>query len=266
MLDRLDLVKETEHVINWIKDYFVNNGNKNTKAIIGISGGKDSTVAAALCVKALGADRVLGVLMPQGEQKDIDDARRVCEILNITSIEINIENTCAELYQALDKGIYKDINETVVYNKAVTTNLPARIRMTTLYAVAAECGGRVCNTCNYSENYIGYSTKYGDHAGDFAPLHQYTVSEVIEIGKILDLPHELLYKAPADGLTGSTDEDNLGFTYKTLDKYLLEDVVPDFDTYRNIMERYQRNKHKLIYMPICTRKNSIIHNYLKGSK
>ena len=248
--------EECEHIINWIKEYFVKNG-PDSKAVIGISGGKDSTIAAALCVKALGKEKVVGVLMPQGIQIDIDDARKVCETLDIQSYEIDIDNTCAELYQALDKAINNGANTTVVVNRAITTNLPARIRMTTLYAVAAEVGGRVCNTCNRSENYVGYSTKYGDHAGDFAPLEEYTVRELLAIGDALDLPYDLVHKTPADGMCGSSDEANLGFSYELLDAYILDGVIPEYEALKKIEQAHSRNLHKLhsIHIPHCCRLN-----------
>ena len=239
--------EEIEHIVDWIKHYFVRNG-ADSKAIIGISGGKDSTIAAALCVKALGADRVIGILMPEGVQSDIDDARKVCEILGIKSYVVNIGKTCDCLYQAINMGCDE---KAVVLNQAVTTNLPARIRMTTLYAIAAAVGGRVCNTCNRSENYVGYSTKYGDHAGDFSPLSHYTVRELLVIGDALDLPHDLIHKTPADGMCGSSDEDNLGFTYEELDAYLLEDISPKYESLKLIEQAHARNKHKLINIPAC---------------
>lgn len=252
----ITIEEEIENIIDWIKEYFVKNGAES-KAIIGISGGKDSTIAAALCVKALGKDRVIGVLMPQGIQADIEDARRVCKELDIKSYEINIDDTCAALYQSLDKGLYENENDSVVLNKAIYTNLPARIRMTTLYAVAAAIGGRVCNTCNKSENYIGYSTKYGDHAGDFAPFEEYTVKEILEIGDALCLPYDLVHKTPSDGLCGSSDEANLGFTYETLDAYLLDGVVPEYETLKRIEQAHARNLHKIhsIQIPHCCRLN-----------
>ena len=235
--------KQIEHICDWIKKYFINNG-PDSKAIIGISGGKDSTIAAALCVKALGADNVIGILMPEGNQSDIEDARKVCEILNIRSYEINIKDTCDSLYHAIDKGY--DYDHNISNNKAVSTNLPARIRMTTLYAMAAELGGRVCNTCNRSENFIGYSTKYGDHAGDFSPLCEYTVREILEIGDALTLPYYLVHKEPADGMCGATDEDNLGFTYEVLDDYILNNKIPeDYEVYKLITEKHKKSFHKL---------------------
>lgn len=240
--------EEIEHIVDWIKHYFIRNG-ADSKAIIGISGGKDSTIAAALCVKALGKDRVVGVLMPHGKQEDIEDAKKVCEILNIQSIEINIGETCLCLYEAINTGC--DYENSISTNKAVTTNLPARIRMTTLYAMAAELGGRVCNTCNRSENYIGYSTKYGDHAGDFSPLGHYTVRELLTIGDALGLPYDLVHKIPSDGMCGSSDEANLGFTYEELDTYLLEGITPKYETLKLIEQAYAKNTHKMINIPTC---------------
>lgn len=246
--------EEIQNIVDWIKKYFVENG-PNSKAIIGISGGKDSTIAAALCVKALGADRVVGVLMPHGKQEDIEDARRVCKILDIQSVEINIGETCLCLYEAINTGC--DDENSVSANKTVTTNLPARIRMTTLYAIAAKEGGRVCNTCNRSENYVGYSTKYGDHAGDFSPLEEYTVREVLEIGDALGLPYDLVHKTPSDGMCGSSDEEKLGFTYATLDAFLLDGIVPDYETTKLINRAHERNIHKIytIQIPHCRRLN-----------
>ena len=240
--------EEIEHIVDWIKHYFIRNG-ADSKAIIGISGGKDSTIAAALCVEALGKDRVVGVLMPQGIQADIEDARKVCKELGIKSYEINIGSTCNALYQAIDEGY--DYDHNICHNKAVSTNLPARIRMTTLYAIAAELGGRVCNTCNRSENYVGYSTKYGDHAGDFSPLGHYTVRELLAIGDALDLPYDLVHKIPADGMCGSSDEANLGFTYAELDAYLLEGIAPKYESLKLIEQAHARNLHKLINIPTC---------------
>lgn len=250
--------EECENIVNWIKDYFVKNG-LDSKAIIGISGGKDSTIAAALCVKALGADKVIGILMPQGVQADIDDARKVCEFLGIRSYEINIGSTCNTLYRAIDEGY--DYDHNICNNKAVSTNLPARIRMTTLYAMAAELGGRVCNTCNRSENYVGYSTKYGDHAGDFAPLDEYTVREILAIGEVLHqemgLPNELIYKTPSDGMCGSSDEENLGFSYELLDAYILDGVVPEYEALKLIEQAHSKSLHKVhdIHIPHCRRLN-----------
>lgn len=240
--------EEIENIVDWIKHYFVKNGPES-KAIIGISGGKDSTIAAALCVNALGADRVIGILMPEGKQDDIEDARKVCEFLGIRSYEINIGSTCCAIYRAIDEGY--DYDHCVTSNPAVTTNLPARIRMTTLYAMATMLGGRVCNTCNRSENYVGFSTKFGDHAGDFSPLGHYTVRELLAIGDAMGLPKDLVHKTPSDGMCGSSDEDKLGFTYEVLDAYLLEDVTPEYEALKLIELAHDRNMHKMIHIPTC---------------
>lgn len=228
---------EIDNIVGWIKDYFVD--QPKAKAVIGISGGKDSTIAAALLVRALGSDRVIGVMMPQGEQKDIEDAINVCKILNIQSKIINIGDICKECYAAYPGDNCGGLSKTVL------TNTPARIRMTMLYMVAAENHGRVCNTGNRSELYVGYTTKYGDLAGDFALLKNYTVREVLAIGdQLTEIPADLIHKAPADGMSGLTDEDNLGFTYAQVDALILNGVRPDIKTYEKIMAAHDRNKHK----------------------
>ena len=233
---------EIDNIVNWIKDYFVD--QPRTKAVIGISGGKDSTIAAALLVRALGPERVIGVMMPQGEQKDIADAQEVCSILNIPHYTINIGIACDALYNDITYGC--GLAEEDIYNNStITTNTPARIRMATLYAIAAMHHGRVCNTGNRSELFIGYTTKYGDLAGDFALLKNYTVREIIAIGDHLaEIPDSLIRKAPADGMTGLTDEDKLGFTYAQVDALILNGVRPDIDTYTKIMAAHDRNTHK----------------------
>lgn len=247
---KINVNREIEKIIDNIKDYFVSNGNENTKAVIGISGGKDSTVAAALLVRALGRDRVIGVLMPQGKQKDISDSRKVCEILGIKSYEIDIGYTCAELYRAIDE-VY-DNDHMVASDPVVSTNTPARIRMATLYAVAALVGGRVINTGNASELYVGYTTKYGDLAGDFALFRNYYVRDILEIGVALnEIPSHLVLKAPGDGMSGKTDEDNLGFSYEVLDAYLIEGKYPDYDTLTKIETRHERNQHKRVINLPC---------------
>ena len=235
----IDAEKEVQHIVDEIKHYFVKNGNENTKAVIGISGGKDSTIAAALLVRALGPERVVGVMMPNKTQNDIEDSIKVCDILGIKHYTINI----GYAYDALISSFTYDAELPV--SDQITTNAPARLRMNALYMVAAAVGGRVINTGNASELYVGYTTKYGDLAGDFAILRDYYVRDVYAIGDALtELPYELVHKAPGDGMSGKTDEDNMGFTYEVLDAYLLDYVNPDYDTLRNIEERHRRNEHK----------------------
>lgn len=230
--------------IQWIQEYYKD--NPDGKAVIGISGGKDSTIAAALCVEALGANRVIGVMIPNGYQSDIEDAEEVCELLNIRSLTINI----ADAYSA----IYKEISDSTniyVLNGLFRTNTPARLRMTVLYGIAA-CypNSRVVNTCNRSEDYVGYSTKYGDAAGDFSPLGNLTVREVLEIGDELGLPEHLVHKAPSDGMCGKTDEDNLGFTYEQLDDYILGTAAVDEEVVEKIERLHKATRHKYQSMPM----------------
>lgn len=231
---------QMDEIINFIQDYFVNNGTPNTKAVIGISGGKDSTIAAALLVRALGPERVIGVMMPQDEQKDIHDSLRVCETLGIKYYSINIGGTCAAL-----GGEF--ISQTgLPFTSQISTNMPARIRMTILYMVAAAVGGRVCNTGNASEKFIGYTTKYGDLAGDFALFTDLTVRELYQIGDLLtELPHDLVHKTPADGMSGKTDEDNTGIPYDVIDDFLLDNKHPaDMVVYEKMIAANRRNQHK----------------------
>ena len=235
--------KVTNDLVNWVKTYFENNASPETKAVIGISGGKDSSVAAAVCVKALGKDRVIGVLMPQGEQADISFSHLLVDTLGIKHYVINIGDTVSTFMGELKKHI-EPSNQAVV-------NTPARIRMTTLYAVAACVGGRVINTCNLSEDWVGYSTKFGDAAGDVSPLSDLTVTEVLQVGDYLGLPKELVHKVPIDGLCGKTDEENLGFTYAELDRYIrgLTDLSDKPELKEKIDRMHRNNLHKLQLMP-----------------
>ena len=239
----------TKACINWIKEYFKD--NPDGKAIIGISGGKDSTIAAALCVEALGADRVIGVLMPNGVQSDISDSYEVVARLKLQYYVVNINAACEGLYKFLADAVFLSNGEKAIReNSMITTNTPARLRMTTLYAVAALYpNSRVVNTCNASEDYVGYSTKYGDAAGDFSPLGELTVREVLEIGDELGLPEHLVHKAPSDGMCGKTDEDNLGFTYEQLDDYILGTGVVDVMTAAKIERLHKLTRHKYQPMP-----------------
>lgn len=236
-----DAKKVKDEIVVWIRDFFDKNG-KGCNAVIGISGGKDSSVVAALCVEALGRDRVIGVLMPNGEQNDIDMARKLVDFLDIMNFEVNIKEAVNGVLNSLPMNGY-DISEQTI------TNLPARIRMTTLYALSQSMNGRVANTCNLSEDWVGYATRYGDAAGDFSPLSQLTVTEVKEIGRVLGLPTELVDKTPSDGLCGKTDEDNLGFTYKVLDRYIRTGEIDDEDIKNKIDTMHEKNLFKLQLMP-----------------
>jgi NAD+ synthase len=235
----IDARYEREEIIKWIKKYFVENGNANTKAVIGISGGKDSTIAAALLVRALGPERVIGVLMPNNRQSDIEDSYNICNTLGIQHYTINIGDT----YKILTEDF---INRTgLPLTPTIETNTPARLRMVCLYMVAAAVGGRVCCTGNASEKYVGYTTKYGDLAGDFALFTDYYVRDVLAIGDTMEeIPRELVHKIPSDGMSGYSDEERLGFRYETLDSFVLDDVYPNAITISNIDNRHKTNLHK----------------------
>ena len=223
----------TRNVVNWTKAILEKNRQK--KVVIGISGGKDSSVVAAICAKAIGPENVIGVMMPNGEQKDIADSQSLIAHLGIKSTTVNIGNAFNDLCNAINLGVELSYD--------TKTNLPARLRMSTLYAVAQTVGGFVANTCNLSEDTVGYATLYGDNAGSFAPISKLTTEEVMEIGDDLGLPFELVHKVPIDGLQPKTDEDKLGFTYHEVNELIRKGIKGPH--YEKIMDMYRKNKFKL---------------------
>ena len=225
--------------VAWIQEFFEKNG-PDCNAVVGISGGKDSSIVAALCVEALGKDRVIGVLMPCGVQADIEMAQKLVNHLGIKNYEVNVEEAVNGVLNALPD---------IELSSQTRTNLPPRIRMATLYAVSQSVNGRVANTCNLSEDWVGYSTRYGDSVGDFSPLSHLTVTEAKAIGRVLGLPEDLVDKVPIDGLCGKTDEENLGFSYATLDKYIREGVCEDAALKEKIDQMHAKNLFKLEFMP-----------------
>ncbi len=232
--------KVKNECVQWIRDFFEKNG-KGCNAVLGISGGKDSSIAAALCVEALGKDRVIGVLMPNGVQHDIDAAFLLVKHLGIRHYVVNIKD-------AVD-GVMNNLPKDLPVSDMTRMNLSPRIRMSTVYAVSQSCNGRVCNTCNLSEDWVGYSTRYGDSVGDFSPLSHLTVTEVKAIGHVLGLPAELVEKVPIDGLCGKTDEENLGFTYAELDVYIRTGEIADPEKKAIIDRKHKANLFKLELMP-----------------
>lgn len=242
-MSNFDVKKVTNDCVQWIKDFFEKNG-KDCMAVVGISGGKDSSVVAALCVEALGKDRVIGVLMPNHIQDDIEYSHLLCEHLGIKNYTVDVGVAIDELLN----NIHFRATDIEISNQT-KTNLPARIRMATLYAISQSMNGRVANTCNLSEDWVGYATRYGDAAGDFSPLSQLTVTEVKAIGRELGLPSELVDKTPTDGLCGKTDEDNLGFTYAELDAYIRDGIEPSEEVKAKIDSMHEKNLFKLQLMP-----------------
>jgi len=269
---KFEVAPVTEACVAWIREWFAQNGGEKPTAVIGISGGKDSAVVAALCAKALGKDNLVAVLMPNGEQKDIGDSWTVIKHLGLQRV---IYANISETFKALQNCIMefwtlKDPNnppavqyidsrtglpmghvsktdklEPMKWSEGALINTPARLRMTTLYAVAASVGGRVLNTCNRSEDAVGWSTLYGDTCGDLSPLSRLTVTEVIAMGEYLGLPREITRKTPSDGLCGKSDEEGIGLKYVEIDEYLREYKRAD-TVGKRVVEMYlKRGKFKL---------------------
>ena len=216
-----DVEKVTKDCILWIKNWFEKNG-LGCNAVLGLSGGKDSTIVAKLCVEALGADRVIGVAMPDNGQ-GTNEADKIAEYLGIKYMVIPIDGVVAEFHRVWD-----DQDSDVIWSKQSEQNIPPRVRMTMLYALSQTFNGRVANTCNLSEDFVGYATLFGDAAGSFAPLSQLTVTEIYQIGDYLGLPYEWVHKIPDDGLPhSSSDEQKFGFSYAELDRYIREGIEPE---------------------------------------
>ena len=229
--------KTKNDIVKWIRDWFKDNG-ENCNAVIGISGGVDSSVVAALCVEALGKDRVIGVLMPQNTQDDIEFSYELCKHLDIRHHVIDIGTTVDNLLNLIWLRTETEVS------KQTEMNLPPRIRMSTLYAVSQSMNGRVANTSNLSETWIGWDTRWGDSCGDFSPLLNLTKTEIKQIGKELGLPEYLVNKVPLDGLCGTTDEEKFGFTYDVLDMYIRTGEINDLEIKEKIDTMHQRNLFK----------------------
>lgn len=232
-----DTEKVTKGVIDWIREWFAINGS-NCKAVIGISGGKDSTVAAKLCVEALGNERVYGVLMPNGDQHDLGIAIEIAEYLGIEYCVINIENMFDDVINSLT-------NELKSVTEQTRINIAPRLRMLVLRGVCQSVNGRMVNTSNLSEDWVGYCTIDGDAAGDFSPLSYLTASEVKNVGTYLNIPDEYVNKTPEDGLTGVSDEVKFGFTYDDLDGYIRGYRLISRDSENKIVKKFNQNRFKL---------------------
>lgn len=234
---KFDPLKTTRECIEWVRGYFDENG-KDSPAVIGISGGKDSTITAAILARALEPERVIAVMMPNGEQPDISTSYFVCGVLGISRfLTVNVADAFA--------SIRGQVEPAFGWSEQSDVNLAPRLRMSVLYAVAQSVNGRVANTCNLSEDWIGYSTLYGDLAGDFAPLRNLTVEEVKRMGiEVLGLPEHLVEKPPADGLCGKTDEESIGFSYRELDDYLRRGVAPRNEVRERIKRMHKNSQFK----------------------
>lgn len=252
----IDIKKTKEQLKEWIRKTVGDN-----VVVIGISGGKDSSICAAICVEALGKDKVFGVLMPDGKQKDIDKSLELVNFLGINYMIVNIGETTEALRNAIlnfeeGSGVKKawldQYRETKKFNDNYETNTPARVRMTVLYGIGAEIfngKARVVNTCNLSEDFVGYSTKNGDSVGDFSPLANLTVAEVKALGYELGLPKDLIEKVPSDGMSGKSDEEKLGFTYEELDRYVRTGYIKNQEHKAKIDRLHVANLHKILLMP-----------------
>lgn len=227
--------KVIEDLKEWIKNYVISAYAEGV--VLGMSGGKDSLIVAKLCADALGADKVFGVIMPNGAMQDKDDAERTCKLLGINYSTLDI----SESYNSVIKNTEKALNGKEL-SDITTINTAPRIRMTTLYAIAGSLNYLVANTSNLSEASVGYTTKWGDNIGDFAPLANFTKTEVCEIGLMLNLPNDLVNKIPSDGLSGKSDEDKLGFSYNELDSFIRQGIKGDkFDL---IKRKHKTSEHK----------------------
>lgn len=255
-----DYEKVTNSIISTWKNWAIKTNTK--KMCLGISGGKDSAVAAALACRVLGKDNVFGVLMPNGEQKDLNDSKAICNYLGIQNITVNIKDSYDSIISQVGA-----IDESSLLSSQTMINLPARLRMSTVFAVAQSIGAKVINTCNLSEDSIGWDTLFGDDCGAFGPLKTLTCSEVLELAKYLMLPEFIWRKAPSDGLCGSTDEESFGFSYLTLDTYIRTGYCPDWNVELKINQMYRRNffKQQIIKIPhpSIPRPSGCYNNYLR---
>jgi NAD+ synthase len=241
--------KLTKQIIKWLEEYRDNTQCRGV--VLGISGGKDSTTVAMLAKKVWG-DNVVGIMMPDGGQVDLDDSVAICSSLNLRHALVNIGGAVTQILHGINASVpFVDVNQ-----KAIT-NIPPRVRMTTLYAIAQTLGYRVIGTGNASEAYIGWTTKWGDSAYDLNPIAGLTCGEVVEVGldlaKDLGLDEKYIVKKPSDGLTGLSDEDNFGFTYSELDGFINGVLPESAEVGKKIIAMHTATEHKRC-LPYCFRK------------
>ncbi len=245
MLEYSKLISEAENAINWIREYVNKIGAKGV--VVGNSGGKDSAVVIAMATKALGKDRVITISMPCNSiSQDLEDAKLVSETFGVEFLKIDL----TESYNILEKDINLELRKlNIELNKDSKINIKPRMRMLTLYGVAQSLGFLVIGTGNLCERMVGYTTKWGDSASDFNPIANFTVDEVLEIGRYLGVPDKIINKAPNDGLGGQTDEEKMGVTYKQIAEYI-ETGKTDENAMENIRKRNISSKHKREPIPV----------------
>ena len=235
-MNNFDAVKVKDQLVQWIRNWFKENGD-GCNAVIGLSGGCDSTVVAGLCKEALGSDRVISIALPD-EGQDEHSANEIANFLGINYKVINIGKTT--------KSVIDSIKDNMVLSNQTIQNIPPRIRMTTLYAISQSNNGRVIGTDNASESYLGYSTQWGDNVADCMPILNLTKTEVIEVGLALGIPEKWVKKLPSDDLPLSQDDQSkFGFTYAELDDYIRNGIIPTGHCHNNENEclKIEKIKH-----------------------
>lgn len=238
---------EINLIIDWIRDYVKSSGAKGV--VIGNSGGKDSAVVIALCVKALGKENVLTVAMPCSSiPQDLEDAKLVADTFDVQMLTVDLssvyENLCLEIENAIINDILTE----------ASINIRPRLRMIALYTIAQQNSYLVVGTGNKCEQYIGYTTKWGDNASDFNPIAEFTVSEVLEIGKILGVPSRVINKTPNDGLGLGNDEEKIGVTYKEIEEYITTGKTKNPTSMEKIEKMHRQSAHKREKIPVYHRK------------
>jgi len=242
MLEKEILQQEAENAIKWIQQFVQTSGAKGI--VIGNSGGKDSATVLAMATKAIGKENVLAVSMPCNSQNsDFEDAKLVAETFGVRFIKIDLSNCYKEMEKEIDLQLSQKLS------KEATINMKPRLRMTTLYGIAQTLGYLVIGTGNLCEAMVGYTTKWGDNSSDFNPIGNFTVDEVLEIGRILGVPEKILKKAPNDGLGGLTDEEKMGIKYSQIAE-MIETGNTDESVKQEIIKRYQTSQHKRKNVPV----------------
>lgn len=252
MLEKQALEKEAQNAIIWIREYVEKTGANGI--VIGNSGGKDSATVLAMAVEAIGREKVLSVAMPCfSKQTDLEDAKLVADVFEVPLLKVDLSNT----YQEMEKEINCQIPQSLT--KEAIVNMKPRLRMTTLYSIAQTLGYLVIGTGNLCEAMVGYTTKWGDNSSDFNPIGNFTVEEVLAIGRMLEVPENILKKAPSDGLGEKTDEEKMGIQYSQIEE-MIETGTTDEKAKQEIIRRYQSSKHKRRIVPIYTfeRKNYLL--------